>query len=78
MHQGESFILGVFLKQLATEGFFYKGEPLKEIKLLETTLVLITEKDEELLVSLEEQAKESRADELLDLLTKNSEKKEVF
>ena len=78
MHQGESFILGAFLKQLATQGFFYKGKPLKGIHLIETTLVLTTETDEEILVSLEEQAKETRADELLDLITKNSQKKEVF
>ena len=78
MHQGETFILGAFLKQLSTDGFFYKGQPLKGITLLETTILLLTESDEEIIVSLEEQAKFSRADELLDLITKNSQKKEVF
>ena len=78
MHHGETFILGAFLKQLSTDGFFYKGQPLKGITLLETTILLLTESDEEIIVSLEEQAKFSRADELLDLITKNSQKKEVF
>ena len=78
MHHGEAFILGAFLKWLQQEGFVYNGSPLEGIELEGTTLFLLTESKEKIPVTIEEQEEKSNSSQLIDLITKNSQKEEVF
>lgn len=77
IHKGEVFIVAVFLEKLRQNNFIFGEKQIKEVKLNKTYLELKTE-EESLNLDFEELAKLSEAADLIDLLTKNSEKEEVF
>ena len=77
IHNGEVFVVAVFLEKLRQSNFVFGEKQIKEVKLNKTYLELKTE-EESLNLDFEELAELSEAVDLIDLLTKNSEKEEVF
>ena len=77
IHKGEVFVVAVFLEKLRQNNFIFGEKQIKEVKLNKTYLGLKTE-EESLNLDFEELAELSEACELIDLLTKNSEREEVF
>ena len=77
IHKGEVFVVAVFLEKLRQNNFIFGEKQIKEVKLNKTYLELKTE-EESLNLDFEELAELSEAADLIDLLTKNSEKEEVF
>ena len=78
IHNGEVFVVAVFLEKLRQNNFIFGEEKIKEINLKKSFLELKAESGFSLNLNFEELAELSEACELIDLLTKNSEKEEVF
>ena len=78
IHKGEVFVVAVFLEKLRQNGFVFGEEKIKEVNLEKSFLELKAESGISLNLNFEELAELSEACGLIDLLTKNSEREEVF
>ena len=78
IHKGEVFVVAVFLEKLRQNDFVFGEEKIKEVNLEKSFLKLKAESGNFLNLNFEELAELSEACELIDMLTKNSEKEEAF